>query len=280
MWEFIQNFIYEHFVNAGYDVVNTVTYGLILGLSVFGIIKLINFLKIRVDWNFALAMAPFIFFGATTRVLSDAGFFEGYAPDMAVTPLMFQYWVVSPGIFVSMFALTICLLVLCIILERISGGKIRYHIPMAFAGSVLAAHNLIFLIQNFENMDALIKFTMFFAASILFLFILIKFIKSFEFLKFEKNYLMVSAHLFDAAATYTGVQFFNYREMHVLPGFLIEKFGGFVMFPLKLVVVIAVIYLIDKSIEDETIRRLIKIVILILGLGPGIRDVGRMIIGV
>lgn len=280
MLEFIKNFIYEHFVDAGYDVVNTVTYGLILGLSVFGIIKLINFLKIKIDRNFALALAPFIFFGATTRVLSDAGFFSGYTSDMAVTPLMFQYWIVSPGIFVTMFALTICLIISCIFLERISNGKIRYYVPMALTGFVLALHNLIFLIQHFENMNALVKFTLFFAASILFLFILIKFIKLFEFLKFEKNYLIVSAHLFDAAATYTGVQFFNYTEMHVLPGFLIGKFGAWIMFPLKIAVVIAIIYLIDKSIEDETTRRLIKIVILILGLGPGIRDVGRMIIGV
>ena len=280
MLDFIKKFIYEHFVDAGYDIVNTVTYGLILGLSVFGIIKLINFLKIKIDRNFAAALIPFIFFGATTRVLSDAGFFAGYASDMALTPFMFLYWVVAPGIFVTMFAITIGSLIFGILLEKISKLKIKYYIPMLLIGSVFAVHNLVFIIQNFENMDALIKFSLFFTASIVFLFLIIKFIKFFDFLKFEKNYLIVSAHLFDATATFTGVQFFNYREMHVLPNFLIQKFGAWIMFPLKLVVVIAVIYLIDKSIEDETIRRLIKIVILILGLGPGIRDIGRMVIGV
>lgn len=280
MLDFIKNFIHDHFVDAGYDIVNTVTYGLILGLSVFGIIKLINILRVRVDRNFAFALIPFIFFGATTRVLADAGFFANYASDMALTPFMFLYWFVSPGIFVMMFVLTLGSLIFGIFLERISKTKIKYYVPMILIGSVFALHNLIFLIRNFENMGALIKFTIFFGISIIFLFLLIKFIKIFEFLKFEKNYLIVSAHLFDAAATYTGVQFFNYREMHVLPGFLIEKFGAWVMFPLKLAAVIAVVYLIDKSIEDETIRRVIKIIILILGLGPGIRDVGRMVIGV
>ena len=280
MQDSIKNFIHDHFIDAGYDIVNTVTYGLILGLSVFGILKLINFLKIRLDWNFAICLVPFIFFGATTRVLVDAGFFVNYASGMALTPFMFLYWFVSPGIFVTMFALTIGSLIFSILLERITTAKIKYHIPMLLIGSVFALHNMLFLIRNFENMEALIKFSLFFGISIIFLFLIIKVIKLFEFLRFEKNYLIVSAHLFDAAATYTGVEHFGYTEMHVLPNFLIQKFGAWVMFPLKLVVVIAVIYLIDKTIEDETIRRVIKIIILILGLGPGIRDVGRMVIGV
>ena len=146
--DFIKDFIHEHFVAAGYNIFNTVTYGLILGLSVFGIIKLINLLKIRVDRNFAVALAPFIFFGATTRVLSDAGFFSGYSYDMALTPFMFNYWVVSPGIFVSMFALTIALLAFSIFIEKISKEKINYYIPMVLFGSVLALHNLIFILPR------------------------------------------------------------------------------------------------------------------------------------
>ncbi|PKP53214.1 MAG: hypothetical protein CVT90_02355 [Candidatus Altiarchaeales archaeon HGW-Altiarchaeales-3] len=281
MFEFIKNFIYAHFVDAGYTMVNTITYGLILGISIFGIIRFINFLKIKVDKNFAFALAPFIFFGATTRVLSDAGFFSGYASNMALTPFMFHYWVVSPGIFITMFFIAIGSLVLGLIVERISKDKIKYPIPMFFIGTIFALHNLLFLIRNFKNIDALIIFSLVFTASIIFLFLLIKFIKYLDFLRREWNYLIVGSHLFDAAATYTGVQFFNYSEMHVIPGFLIKNLGAWVMFPLKLVVVIFVIYLIDKYMgEDKNIRRLIKIIILILGLGPGIRDVGRMIIGV
>jgi len=285
MLDSIKNFIYEHFFAPGYDVVNTVTYGLILGLSVFGVLKLINILKIRINFKFALSLIPFIFFGATTRVLTDAGFFGAYSTSMHIHPLMPLYWVVAPGIFFTMFALTFISLILGILIEKITKSKIKYYIPFCVIGSFFALHNLFFIINkliedNFKNIDSFLVFSFFFLLSILFLFFITRFFETFSFLKNEKNHLIVSAHLFDASATFTGVQFFGYTEKHVLPNFLIQQTGAWIMFPLKLCVVITVIYLIDKTIEDETIRRLIKIVILILGLGPGIRDVGRMIIGV
>ena len=44
------------------------------------------------------------------------------------------------------------------------------------------------------------------------------------------------------------------------------------MFPLKIAVVSSVLYLIDTNMKKGNMRNLLKIIILILGLALGIRD--------
>ena len=57
-----------------------------------------------------------------------------------------------------------------------------------------------------------------------------------------------------------------------MPSFLIDIFGPWVMFPLKIVVVWTVLEVIDRSKEDQFLKKFLKIVILILGLALGLRD--------
>lgn len=106
------------------------------------------------------------------------------------------------------------------------------------------------------------------------------------------NLLMVAGQMTDAFMTSIGVDFFGYSEKHVLPTALIglvEKlpapFGTFattlVMIPLKLLIVLAVVWLIDMSAREEGAQRenlvgLIKLAILMVGLSPGVRNAVRV----
>jgi uncharacterized membrane protein len=87
-----------------------------------------------------------------------------------------------------------------------------------------------------------------------------------------QNAGILVAHLFDASSTFTALTFYGFYEQHVLPSFLIDKFGPWVMFPLKIIVVWAVLEIIDRSKEDEFLKRFLKIAILVLGLALGLRD--------
>jgi uncharacterized membrane protein len=95
--------------------------------------------------------------------------------------------------------------------------------------------------------------------------------------------------MFDAAATWTALSFFGYAEQHVLPRLLIGIMGPAAMFALKIVVVIPVLYIIDRYTEREgkspnkyskakytDFTNFLKIVILILGLAPALRDMIRL----
>lgn len=104
------------------------------------------------------------------------------------------------------------------------------------------------------------------------------------------NALMAYGQFLDGTATFWGIDFFGYQEKHVLPSFLISLTGtALVMFPLKLAFLLFVFYLIDIAYRKElydasdkptTLVGLLKLTVLALGMGPGTRDMLRLVMGV
>ncbi|HEX9709870.1 MAG TPA: DUF63 family protein [Candidatus Thermoplasmatota archaeon] len=104
------------------------------------------------------------------------------------------------------------------------------------------------------------------------------------------NGLVYFGQYLDGAATYWGIDHFGYEEKHVVAGFFIEQAGtAFVMFPLKLVVFTFILYLIDVKLRDDlkdadgkpgTLVGLLKLTVIAVGMGPGTRDMLRLVMGV
>jgi len=98
--------------------------------------------------------------------------------------------------------------------------------------------------------------------------------------------LMFFAHFLDGTATYRGIDLYGYGEKHVLPTFLIDLTGtAVVMLPLKLLLVLLLVYLIDVLFKDElrphpNMDNIMKFAIIFLGLSPGVRDLVRISLGV
>ncbi len=95
--------------------------------------------------------------------------------------------------------------------------------------------------------------------------------------------------MIDASSTYVGMDWLGYYEKHVVPTFFIDFVGMFtdhaalVMYPLKLLVFIPVFYMLDnefKGENDKKIVPLMKLVILVLGLSPAVRNTLRIMMGV
>ena len=75
--------------NEGYTILSELTYGVILVCALYGLYKLLKKLEIKIDWQFCLALLPYILFGPVTRVLEDTNYF--YEPAV--------YWFISPLIY-------------------------------------------------------------------------------------------------------------------------------------------------------------------------------------
>lgn len=109
---------------------------------------------------------------------------------------------------------------------------------------------------------------------------------SFAFLSSGTNLLILFGQFLDASATYRALDYHSYGEKHVLPNFLIQLTGtAAVMFPLKLIVVGLVLYLIDVEMKEDfkeykTLIGLVKFAVLVLGFAPGVRDMMRLAMGV
>jgi uncharacterized membrane protein len=237
-----------------YTPAATLTYGLILVAAVAGLYKLLQKLRIKIDRNFFIGLLPFIIYGGWTRALRDHGL-----------GIYQQWWWCSPPIYILITGIALTTLGAGIILQKYT--KIKYYQVWLVVGTALLIYNAsLTAITNWYAVGMILGLVGIWAAIF------------FGFHYFKPKLLslpnagIIVAHLLDASASFTAIQFFGYYEQHVLPGFLIGLTGPWIMFPLKIIVVLAVLLAIDKYSNDKFFNNFLKIVILILGLALGMRD--------
>ncbi|RLG26062.1 hypothetical protein DRN85_04100 [Methanosarcinales archaeon] len=236
-------------------------------------------MRVDVDRGFVFAIVPYILAGSTLRVMEDTG----------VVPPPWKYILITPPIYLLIFIITVILLLLSIkigsILKR-DWHRIFAHLGIAWFVINLA---LLLTIKMPERFGVPILIVALGAAITAAVYLIARSV-NFEYLTDRLNIGILAAHLLDASSTFVGVDLLGYYEKHVVPTFLINLTGtAGVMYPLKLAIFIPVIYLLytfDEEVgrdDDQMIQNLInliKLVILVLGLSPAVRNTLRMTIGV
>ncbi len=280
LWQYIYKYFISGIVNdTSYNPVDTLTYAIVLGICLFGVSRILIRYNVEIDSRFMIAVTPCILAGSSLRVLEDSGLF--------LPPV--QYLFITPLIYFVVFAVTISILSLALALER--NGRIKdYHGFFFAAGVAWTLINIAILLAGGEvkHLD--------YAAAILTLGILSTgavylAARQFNFavLTDRLNISILFAHLLDASSTYVGMDWLGYYEKHVAPTFFIDFAGNFtdhpalVMYPLKLLVFIPVFSILDSQTEDENDKKfimLMKLVILVLGLSPAVRNTLRIMMGV
>ena len=252
-----QNFIYLH---PGYTILNTVVFGIILGICILLIIKMFKYIK-KDPAELMIPLIPFIFFGSSARALVDNNIY----------PL--TYLLVTPGIYLLTGLMAIITLLFAVFIERKTNFDYRYIIFTV--GAVVCIPNILFMSPI--NLVATLQLVSVWAI-VSSIFVLLR--NKWSLLSNRFNLSVLMAHLFDASSTYIAVDYYGYYEQHVLPSALTALFGtALVMFPLKIVVILGALYIIDTYIEDRTIANMLKLAIFILGLAPGLRNFLSLIMG-
>ncbi len=279
--------------NTGYNVVNTAAYALILVALVFVVYVLLRRLHITIDKRFAIAIFPYIILGGVLRALEDLleatgatnvlvdSFFSPFiiiAADGTARNMLF----ISPIMYISMFFLALIPLLIAKAIERIT--KVPYYKTWFIVGAVLvvAAATQLRVVNTFA-LVAMVGITAVWAGVLFGARFALKGYAFFKKLLTTENTSILLVHLFDATTTFVALAFFPYFEQHVVAGFFVTALGPAGIFVLKLVVVSLVLYFLDKELskpEDFEKRTFIKIVIIILGLGPGLRNFLRLIMAV
>jgi uncharacterized membrane protein len=274
-------FIEEYFLNpilqnGWFNPVNTLVYGVVLVVAAYLVFRMLRRMKVRIDYYFLIAVLPFIFWGSSTRVLHDAAFagvLTGPVGEFYSMPIF-----PTPGSYFITFGLALAVLAISLGIQRWS--KIPYWKPMLSAGLAMCVINMILMpYTTLYPAGLIIGVTCLWAA----LFFLLghlgirlknKLVKN---LFSRENSGLLTVHMLDASSTWAALTFFGYSEQHVVPNMLIPVLGPAAMFLLKLAVMLPVLYLIDKNTERGEFRNFLKIVILILGLAPGLRDMIRLV---
>jgi uncharacterized membrane protein len=263
-WAFIKEYYIDSIVyKEGYNIFNTITWAVIL---IFAVILIYRFLekRIEIDEKFVYSNIPYIVFGSSLRVAEDAGFLEPPISYLFMTPFI--------------YLLIFCIAFPTLLLSIRKFGK-DYYKTYALIGTISALAILLLLVFNLDIVNgwvipsgialSLVATTLFYGVAL------------FERrMRNKLSYLVLFSHMLDGFETYFGINFLGYWELHVLPRFLIEKFGAVSLPVAKFGVFLCILYLVDTSDESERLKNFVKFVLVVLGLAPGLRDGIRMMFNV
>jgi uncharacterized membrane protein len=249
---------------SGYTIFNTIIYGLILILIIFGIINLFK----KLDKNPAelmLYLIPFIFIGSSIRAFVDNRI------------LPYNWFLITPGIYFIVGGLTILSLMMGIYLEK----KINmdYKKILGLIGLILS---LVLIIPIFVHVKKIniISSSQIIAIWIILTILFLTIGKFWNLYKNKYNLAIISAHIFDATTTFIAVDLYGYYEQHVLPNLIYkETLTSASIYPLKIIVITIALYTIDKYIKNEKIKEILKLAMFILGFAPGLRNIITLSIG-
>ncbi len=280
----LQDFINKYYWfpiegDLGYNPVNTITWAIILGISIFFVAKLLMKFNIKADWKFITVIIPYIFAGSTLRVIQD------FNKDAQLFSSPLQNLLVTPFIYILMFVITVVMLIISIKLQR-SGIVNDWKIAFGVAGILWTLVNLGILLSvlRITNPAALIVIFLMGTGLTMLIYMLAK-VAGYTMYTQRINVSILLVHLLDASSTFYGMKFLEYYEKHVVPTFLIDLAGtSSIMFPLKLIVFIPIIYVLETQFNDDEesmhLKDVLKLTIIVLGLAPATRNTVRMVLGV
>jgi len=268
----IAAFVHKYYIDpiiydTGYNPVDTVTWAIILGLAILGLIKLLRRWDLLMDERLLLSTLPYVLAGSSLRVIEDA--------DLVAAPG--RYFLITPLIFFLVFLITAA----CLIITRKIWGE-KFHARYAAIGFLWTFFNLAVLSTlGFKNTWVIAAVFLLGSALTGGILFCRRRLSALKFLDDKFNQMIIYAHMLDASSTYFGVDWFYYYEKHVVPTFLINLTGSAaIMFPLKLIILLPVLSMIDKSLQDPSLRNLTKLTLITLGLAPAIRNTLRLALGI
>ncbi len=278
----IREFIYKYYIDPirygqPYNVVDTLTYAVVLIFAIYIIYRWLARSQIRIDGRFVIATLPFVVLGGLARVVQDTG--------MITSDL--QYLLITPLIYFIIFFYTAGALVISTWLQRC--GRVRDYIyPYAGAGIAASVYTTAVLVlfglsNGVIALDVLVIILTMAVVSSALVYAVMRYLLSWEYAADPVYLALIFGQLLDASATSYGIDLhpLQYMEVHVVGSNLIALTGtAFVMFPLKLIVLFPGIYILQKFRNEgaDILWHLIVLAMITVGLAPGIRDMVRMIL--
>jgi uncharacterized membrane protein len=280
----ISDFIYKYYIDPirygePYNVVDTLTYALILVLSVWLVYRWLKHSGVSLDGGFILATIPYVVLGGLLRVVEDTGMIASDLRFLLITPL----------IFFVVFFIAAGALVLSRYLEM-KGVIPRF--PPFYGGigaglSAAVALVLAWYGLTYTTIDLLVlgSILLIAAATSLAVMGLLQYVFRWEFAGDPLYRVLIIGQMLDASATGYGIDLgpIPYEEVHVVGSALIRWTGtAFSLFPLKLAVVIPAIYVLEmyRREGNREFANLVLLAMITVGLAPGVRDMVRMVLHV
>ncbi|MFH1588445.1 MAG: DUF63 family protein [Candidatus Diapherotrites archaeon] len=252
----------------GYNIFNTLVYGaLLLIISFYVLYPFLNKKGIQFNFKFFLALIPFILIGTTLRALNAAGLF-----NKTINPLDFGFYTFTPGVWLfTFFLVLIGLLIAFITAKKINK---EFELILGVTGLIFFLPVLFIALPNFTQV-------MPFIYSLLLVLIIVivskyaieLFLKNF--FKEKLNLTVLAGQAMDAGFTAYAITFCNYSEQHPVSDFILGIHPA-LFIAVKIALIAAILYFVDKEVEEKNLNGFIKVFLSILGFATGIASLVKL----
>ncbi len=286
------DFWYEFFVRPitdpsvqGYNIVNTIV---LLSIMIIACAIIYFVLRKKIDFNydFMLAMLPFILFGISMRVIMhqiEAGLLVIPWIIKTANPFEIGFWFFTPGIWILTFVLVIIGLLIGEIWKKLKVKRVLYF------GIIIAIIPLLFNFSRFDNWVVFVPLLIgIIIISYLVCFVINK-ITKYKILDDKLNFLIVLGQGVDGIASAVAISFFSFSEQHVFSNILMDVhpalFAG-----IKILIAFLICWSLDDYLNDqrkkeknknklkkkENLVGFVKVIIAILGLATGLASLFKL----
>jgi uncharacterized membrane protein len=285
----ISDFFYKYYIDPiktgqAYNVVDTLTYAIILVISVYVLYRWMSSstymadIGFKFDQKFILATVPYILLGGLVRVIEDTGMITSDWRFLLITPL----------IYFTLFAFTLGMMFLsrCLTLRGITDSFITFY---AFAGIIAVVITSLILLawsttHNGVDLFILAIIPLMGITATVIVWAVMRYVLAWTYVNDPLYLTLLFGQLLDASATSYGIDFhphIQYVEQHVVGSALIAMTGtAFVMFPLKLLVLFPAVYVMQmyRKEANPAFWHLVLLAMMVVGFAPGVRDMVRMVL--
>ncbi|WP_247009480.1 DUF63 family protein [Halorientalis litorea] len=292
----------------GYTLVSEVGYMIVLLFALVGVLQLVRRLRVGTDRRLLVALVPFMLFGGVLRAVEDA---NDAVPEGATQAISYPLntFLISPLIYVTVFLVTLGSLVAAIWLQR--NGYTEGHIrPLAAMGSGAFLVTFGFLLSQGLTAD----YVAFHPQILTVVVVVASFLAGGIYVVTERfapninagtgilGLVVLWGHAIDGVANVVAADWLgvlgvnlNYVPKHPANAFIVRTTESLLpqsvlavtgsswpFLVVKLLVALAVVWIFDAEIFEESPRYtlLLLVAIVAVGLGPGTRDVVRATFGI
>ncbi|HJJ28586.1 MAG TPA: DUF63 family protein [Methanocorpusculum sp.] len=265
---------------SNYSVALTIVYAILVILGLYILYRWLKHMKIAIDAPFVLTGITYVVLGGILHVIGDT----------KLIPDPWEFLMETPQVYILVMIFAILVLWGSIVLER-RHIVIKYTtpfmlggiIPSAIAFLVLVVFGLTGPVGKFD-IPVLLIVLLTAAAATAAVWALLRYVFRWKYVTDPVYIALLASHFLDASATGYAISVHpkGYIEQHVLGSGLIELTGtGYIMFALKFVVLVIAIWILEKFRHEEgmsPVWHLVLLAMIVVGLGPGIRDLLRMVL--
>ncbi len=285
----ISDFIYKYYIDPirmgqPYNIVDTLTYALILVLGVYLLYRWMSQSTWLSDIGFKIDTRLYPCYAPLCRSRRTVACCAGYRDDYGKLPVSAR----DPAHLLCALFFTISMLFLSryITLQGFTKNFLTFY---TFAGILSAFVVLLVLFAwgiNHAHVDLFILaiIPLMAVTATLLVWACMRYLLRWKYVNYSLYLVLIFGQLLDASATSYGIDLHpsvRYIEQHVVGSGLIElTHTAFVMFPLKLVVLFPAIYIMElyRKEANPAFWHLVLLAMIVVGLAPGIRDMMRMVL--